>query len=58
MPFKTALIRATTETKVLAGAHLSRPLVSSFCRHLFDALYEKWKPPETTTCKPGLTQAF
>ena len=22
------------------------------------ALYEKWKPPETTTCKPGLTQAF
>ena len=22
------------------------------------ALYEKRKPPETTTCKPGLTQAF
>ena len=22
------------------------------------ALYEKWKPPETTTCKPDLTQAF
>ena len=22
------------------------------------ALYEKWKPPETTKCKPDLTQAF
>ena len=22
------------------------------------ALYQKWKPPEATTCKPGLTQAF
>ena len=31
-----ALFRATTKTKVVAGAHLVRPLVSSFCRHLFD----------------------
>ena len=35
-PLKTALIRATTKTKALAGAHLGRPLVSSFCRHFFD----------------------
>ena len=35
-PFKTALFRATTKTKVLSGAHLGRPFLSSICHRFLD----------------------
>ena len=41
-PFKTVLSRATTKTKVFAGAHLDRPFLSSFC-HCFN-FWWKWHP--------------
>ena len=34
--FKTAFFRAATKTKVLAGAHLGRSLLSSFCHCFLD----------------------